>query len=132
MVKNNFKYPFDSKYILRKKNHLKKYFQQNDKNFKQIKIAILGGSTTSNIRTFLLNSEIKPFFYESDYNMFYEDAIFGNENFKNFNPDIVYIHTSIVNIKKFPKISDTHLDVQNLIDEEVNKYKQIWNSYNYY
>lgn len=134
MIKNNFEYPFDSKNILRKKSYLKKHLLQNNKNFKQIKIAILGGSTTSNIKDilelFLLNSKIKPFFYESGYNMFYEDAIFGNEKLKNFNPDIIYIHTSIVNIKKFPKISDTHLEVQNLINEEINKYKQIWNALN--
>ena len=60
-------------------------------------IAILGGSTTSEIKNvlelFLLNNGIKPDFYESEYNKYYEDALFGNDTLDKFNPVIVYIHT---------------------------------------
>jgi predicted enzyme involved in methoxymalonyl-ACP biosynthesis len=52
-------------------------------------IAILGGSTTSEIKNilelFLLKSGIRPIFYESEYNKYYEDALFGNDELDKFN-----------------------------------------------
>ena len=51
-------YPFDNEYILKKKKSLKKQLLEND-NFIEKNIAILGGSTTSDIKLilelFLLN-----------------------------------------------------------------------------
>ena len=94
-------YPFDSDYILKKKKSLKKQLIKQD-NLLEKRIAILGGSTTNDIKLvlelFLLNYGIKPIFYESEYNQFYQDAVFGNEELDHFNPDIIYIHTTNRNI----------------------------------
>ena len=74
-------YPFNSDYIIRKKKSLKKQLLA-DENTKYIgkKIAILGGETTENIKLvlelFLLNYGIRPDFYESEYNRYYEDGMF--------------------------------------------------------
>jgi len=122
-------YPFDPNYILENKRKIKKQLLEESDNFIDKKIAILGGYTTSAIKQilelFLLNNGIKADFYESEYNKFYEDAIFDNEELKNFNPDIIYVCTSIRNIIAFPKLDE---DPNTYLDNEINKYHNIWNS----
>lgn len=70
-------YPFDADFILKKKKSLKKILLENSSKYIEKKIAILGGQTTQNIKLmlelFLLNYGIKPIFYESEYNQYYED-----------------------------------------------------------
>ncbi|WP_338983464.1 hypothetical protein LDK15_01205 [Fusobacterium nucleatum] len=46
---------------------------------------------------------IKPIFYESEYNKYYEDALFSQELLE-FKPDIVYVYSTIKNIKNFPSM----------------------------
>ena len=122
-------YPFDPNYILENKRKLKKQLLEDSNSFVEKKIAILGGSTTSAIRQmmelFLLNNGIKPSFYESEYNKFYEDAMFDNEELKNFAPDIIYICTTNRNITKYP---DLNSDVDALLNNEFEKYNGIWKS----
>ena len=74
-------YPFDSDYILRKKKAIRReLLAREGVQYIEKKIAILGGSTTSDIKQilelFLLNYGIKPEFFESEYNKYYEDAVF--------------------------------------------------------
>ena len=77
-------------------------------NFIAKNIAILGGSTTSEIKNileiFLLKNGIKPKFYESEYNKYYEDALFGSNELDKFSPDIIYIHSTNQNIIKYGHI----------------------------
>jgi FkbH-like protein len=124
-------HPLDVNKILRKKKSIKKDLLLND-NFIDKNIAILGGSTTSEIKNilelFLLKIGIKPSFYESEYNKYYEDALFGNDELDKFNPDIIYIHITNKNIIKFPGTKDSSEDVDLLISSEIQKYKSIWSS----
>lgn len=124
-------YPLDVEYILRKKKSLKKQLLASNDRL-QKKIAILGGSTTSEIKNilelFLLNSGIEPVFYESDYNKYFEDALFDNEQLDKFQPDIIYIHSSIVNILNFPKPNDGEDVVNQLLNDEVERYTSIWDA----
>ena len=89
----NFEYPLDVDKILRKKKAIKRQLLLNDKLVEK-NIAILGGSTTSEIKNileiFLLNYGVKPNFYESDYNKYYEDSLFGNNELDNFIFNINY------------------------------------------
>lgn len=125
-------YPFDGEYILSKKLKLKKRLLAENTTFLEKKIAILGGSTTNNIKLilelFLLNYGIKPEFYESEYNQYYQDAVFGNEELIAFKPDFIYVFTSNRNITSYPIISDTVEQIDELIDNEMAKFKQIWTS----
>ena len=126
-----FKYKIFKEDILRKKNSIKKKLLEKDQ-FVNTNIAILGGSTTSEVKNilelFLLESGIKANFYESEYNKFYEDAVFDNEQLNSFNPNIIYLHTTNKNILKYPKISDSHENVNLLIKEEIDRFKTIWSS----
>ena len=124
-------YPFKSEVILRKKKSIKKELLLQG-NLIEKNIAILGGSTTSEIKNilelFLLNNGIKPNFYESEYNKFYEDALFGNDILDKFNPDIVYIHTTNQNIIKYPGLKDNEIEINTLLNNELERYKSIWTS----
>ena len=127
----DLEYPLGIEKILRKKKSIKKELL-NKKNLVAKNIAILGGSTTSEIKNilelFLLDSEIKPNFYESEYNKFYEDALFGNDVLDKFNPDIVYIHTTNQNIIKYPELNNNVDEIFTLINNEIEQYKSIWSS----
>ena len=122
-------YPFDPNYILQNKRKIRKTLLEDSSSFIEKKIAILGGYTTSAIRQimelFLLNNGIKASFYESEYNKFYEDAMFDNEELKAFAPDIIYVCTSNRNITKYPELKD---DADVLLKNEFEKYKGIWES----
>lgn len=124
-------YPFDSAAILRKKKTLKRLLSDGDKGQK-IKVAILGGSTTNEIKDvlelFLLKAGFTPEFYQSEYNKYYEDAVFGNETLNAFAPDIIYIHTTNVNILRFPRIADKEAEIDALLQKEIERYKAIWKS----
>ncbi|MBR8823885.1 hypothetical protein IX293_002160 [Fusobacterium necrophorum] len=122
-------YPFDWAYLNRKKKFIKRKIEENTSNFVEKKIAILGGSTTFELKLmlelFLLKEGIKPIFYESEYNKYYEEAMFSEELI-NFNPDIVYIHTTIKNIIQFPLMSNSPDEVKYLLEQEKNKLENIW------
>lgn len=94
------------------------------------KIAVLGGSTTKDIvqlmELFLLNYGIAPVFYESEYNQYFEDAMFPNPELERFAPDIIYFHTSSRNISVWPSIADSKSAVDELINAEYNKFRSMW------
>ena len=125
-------YPFDVRLILSKKKKLKRGLLNSGTNFTHIKVAVLGGSTTNDIiqilELFLLNYGLRPTFYESEYNQYYQDAVFDNPELAAFNPDIVYLHTSNRNITKYPEIGETAETVDMLLDNEVEKFVKIWSS----
>jgi FkbH-like protein len=131
----NLEYPLDTDKILRKKKSIRKELL-NKANLEAKNIAILGGSTTSEIKIilelFLLDIGIKPNFYESEYNKFYEDALFGSDVLDKFNPDIVYIHTTNKNIVEYPRLNNNIDEVFALINNEVERYKSIWSSLSKY
>ena len=124
-------YPFDVNYLMKNKKKIKKELLEKQGLIDK-KIAILGGSTTSEIKNmleiFLLNYGIKPEFYESEYNKFYEDAVFGNEELDSFNPDIIYIHTTNRNIIQFPTMYDDEKGVEEKLNSEYEKYAKVWES----
>lgn len=122
-------YPFDNDYILKKKKSIKKQLLEND-NFIEKNIAILGGSTTSDIKLilelFLLNQGIKPNFYESEYNQYYQDAMFPNPELEEFKPDIIYIHTTNRNITTYPIVGNSKEEANELLSNEYNKFSNMW------
>ena len=132
-------YPFDSEYILKKSKSIKKQLLAEDackaestKKTQRLhkKIAVLGGSTTHDIirilELFLLDVGIEPEFYESEYDQCYQDAVFGNEELDNFAPDLIYIHTSMRNIKSFPTLDMSIEQVEKSAAGEYDRYLDMW------
>lgn len=124
-------YPFDPEWILKKKKALKRELLQNtQQTFPEKKIAILGGSTTRDIRDilelFLLNYGIRPCFYESEYNQYYADGMFPNPALEEFHPDILYIHTSNRNIEQYPSLEDDRTLVTQKLQAEYERFQALW------
>lgn len=98
-------YPFNAEEVLKKKKTIRKQLLENADVSHLVckKIAILGGSTTRNLlltlELFLLNYGILPEFYESEYNQYYQEAMFPNPELEAFKPDLIYVHTSCRNIE---------------------------------
>lgn len=125
----SLQYPFDSALILRKKKALKRLLLEKAPGT-PLKVAILGGSTTHEVKEvwelFLLRAGFQPQFYQSEFNKYYEDAVFGNPELAAFSPDVVYVHTSWVNITTFPGPQHTEAEVQSLLNAEMEKLTAVW------
>ncbi len=123
-------YPFDADYILSSKKSIRRQLLGDGSSRIEKKIAVLGGSTTSIIcqiiELFLLDQGIAPKFYESEYNRYYQDAVFDNPELEEFAPDIIYVFTTTRNITSFPGIKDIPETVEALIRSEMDKYLDIW------
>lgn len=124
-------YPFDSDYIVKKKKRIKKELLAEGRTFLQKKIAVLGGSTTNDIvqilDLFLLNYGIQATFYESEYNQYYQDAMFDPEELVGFAPDLIFIHTTNRNIKNYPTLTDSPEDVDAKLAMVYQEFEMMWN-----
>ena len=123
-------YPFDSEFINKKQKSLKRQLRADGSSRITKKIAVLGGSTTHNIvqilEVFLLNHGIEPVFYESEYAMYWEDAMFGNEELNAFAPDLIFVHTTLRNIREFPALAASAQEVEAQLLAEYQKYEMMW------
>ena len=130
-------YPFDSAYLLKKRKSIKRGLLSEIEAAKSVgtkilekRIAILGGSTTHDIRDmlelFLLNNGIRPVFYESEYDQYWNDVMFDNTELVEFRPDIIFIHTSTRNIKNFPTMRNSRETVDTLLSEQFAHFEVLW------
>lgn len=133
-MSNILEYPFDCDYILSKKRSIKKELLKEIAETKKAtikkKIAILGGSTTSDIKKclelFLLKEGIESEFYESEYNQYFQDAMFPNSELQQFNPDLIYIHTSNRNISDYPSMGDSREMVDEKLETVYKHFEIMW------
>lgn len=124
-------YPFDGKFIRKNRKKLKRQLLADGSQRIKKKIAVLGGSTADDVvfalELFLLNSGIEPEFYVSEYNKFYEDAVFGSPELDSFAPDIIYIHTTSRNLTMLPdNTSETPENIQERLEAQFDLFKQMW------
>ena len=121
--------PFPSG-LLSKRKKLRRELLAPGRDFLDKKIAILGGSTTHDVKDalelFLLDAGIRPAFYESEYNQYWQDAMFPNPELEAFAPDLIYIHTSCRNIARWPALSDAPEAVDALLEEEMERFSAMW------
>jgi FkbH-like protein len=97
-----------------------------------IRIAVLGGTTTSELvnllELILLAHGFDPVFYQSEYNRFFEDAVLEPDKLQAFQPDLVYVHTHYKNIRNLPKISDGESAFQASLEAELDRFGAVWSS----
>ncbi|GAB0057780.1 hypothetical protein SIID45300_02112 [Candidatus Magnetaquicoccaceae bacterium FCR-1] len=130
MLTESLDYPFDIKTILRKRKAIcQDLLQQPD--LRNIRIALLGGSTTAEIRgileLFLLKSGFKPTFFESEYGKYFEDVVIDDTSLRAFKPDVAFIHTTNVNLLFSPKVFDSEERIADSLHKEMARYQAIWN-----
>ena len=122
-------YPVDVPRFLRKRRLLKQALQRRKPGVRT-RIAILGGSTTAEVKAslevFLLNQSLEPQFYESEYGRFAEDALFRNPELDAFQPRIAYIHTTWKNIRSFPALGADSAAFEAAVEEEMSRFRAIW------
>jgi FkbH-like protein len=127
-------YPSIDNDIVVNKKELKNDILSRECDRKKIKIAILGGSTTAEIKNiielYLLDNGIEPLFYESDYNQYYLDVISEKKQLIEFSPEIIYIHTSFVNIEEFPDINDSIETSETILIREYKRFEILWQKIN--
>lgn len=122
-------YPFDCAEITKKQKSLKRQLKADGTKRIEKKIAVLGGSTTNAIvdqlELFLLWQGIQPEFYQSEYNQYWQDAMFGQE-LREFKPDFVFIHTSNRNISAYPEMGMKAEEVADLAAGELERFTSMW------
>lgn len=122
--------PFDGQTIIGRKLKFKRQLLSDGSSRIKKHIAVLGGSTTNDIKLclelFLLNYGIEPVFYESEYNQYYQDAMFPPDELMYFKPDIIYIHTTNRNITFYPTFSDDKDTVDRMLKGEYDKFTGMW------
>ena len=125
-------YPFDAGGIIRRRKALRKALLAENTARVRKKIAVLGGSTTSDIvkilELFLLDAGIEPEFYESEYAQYYQDALFPPEALLAFAPDLIFVHTTSRNITHWPELADPPEAVEEKLGAELEKFRAVWAS----
>lgn len=125
-------YPFDPEYIISNRRKIRRELLADGTQRVKKRVALLGGTTTGILKPvlelFLLNFGVEPEFYESEYNRFWQDAMFGSPELDGFRPEIVYIHTSNRNISSYPKMTDSAEDVKAMLDSEISRYREMWDA----
>lgn len=115
--------------IVRKRHALKKELLQKP-NLTPTRIAVLGGSTTVEVKNmlevFLLAHGVRPTFYESGYNRYSDDVLFENPELWEFKPDIVFIHTTWQNVLESPELLENPLEIENRVQRELTRFEAIW------
>ena len=125
-----FTYPLNGAEILKKKRAFKlKLLSDGSFRIKK-RIAVLGGSTVSEIvnilELFLLDNGIEPVFYVSEYNQYWHDAMSAPYKLKVFKPDIIFIHTTNRNVQRYPLPSSTPDELEGLISEQYGHFSVMW------
>lgn len=122
-------YPYDWREVIRNKIKYKKQLLSEKCDFLKKRIAILSGSTVGELKDvlelFLLNQGIEPEFYEGSYGRFFEDAVFENPSLDKFQPDLIYIHTSVKNID-FPRVKTSESEVESFLEQTISRFEKIW------
>ena len=124
-------YLFDPAEISEKRRRLKRELLADGTKRIKKKIAVLGGSTTNDIvsalEIFLLREGIEPSFYQSEYNRFWQDAMFENAELREFAPDVIYVHTSYRNIAAFlPSPTESEEEISESLTERFGYYSKMW------
>lgn len=128
-MRTKISYPQDVAYLLRKKRSIRRELLTKG-DLVEKRIAILGGSTTNEVQdileVLLLNEGIKPLFYQSDYNRYYEEVMFDNARLREFCPDLVYIFTTNANVLQYPQVSSSDEEIDVLVSTTLARFTDLW------
>jgi FkbH-like protein len=120
-----------STFLLQKRRGLRRELLQQP-GLADLRIAVLGGTTTNEIvdllELLLLCEGFRPEFYQSDYGRYYEEAVLSPEALVAFKPDLVYVHTSCMNLRALPPLSASAAELEQAVSAEMARYLAIWGS----
>jgi FkbH-like protein len=129
MTLPSLNYPFDVDEILRRRKALRAELSRGT-GLKDLRIAILGGSTTHEVRSiaelFLLKAGFRPVFLESEYGKYFEDVVVDDAALRAFRPEVAYIHTNWRNLVHAPRVLDADEQVERCLQSELARYEAMW------
>jgi FkbH-like protein len=121
--------PLDAAHLLRKKNSIRRELLLQP-GLTPKRIAVLGGSTTAEVvdqlEIFLLLHGINATFYQSEYGQYYEDALFPRQELVDFKPELIYVHTTSVNVQAYPAMRDDRDAVLSLLENQLDRFRAVW------
>ena len=122
-------YPFDGEALLRKKRALRRELAAQP-GLVEKKVAIVSGTTVGEVKNmlelFLLNSGIRPTFWEGPYGLYYESIAFDDGSLAAFAPDVIYIHTSVHNLQNLPVPADSAAAAEEKFAAEAARWQGLW------
>lgn len=122
-------YPFDGEALLRKKRALRRELAAQP-GLVEKKVAIVSGTTVGEVKNmlelFLLNSGIRPAFWEGPYGLYYESIAFDDGSLAAFAPDVIYIHTSVHNLQNLPCPADSAGAAEEKFAAEAARWQGLW------
>ncbi len=117
--------------IFSKRRSLKRRLAARD-HLHPVRIAVLGGSTTNELvdllELWLLDSGFAPVFYQSEYGRFEVEALHDSHKLVEFRPEVVYIHTSYLNLQGLAPLHAADVELEGCVTRELNRYQQIWSA----
>ena len=121
--------PLDAAWLLRKKKSLRQDLL-NQAGLLEKRIAVLAGSTSAEVvdqlELALLLRGIRPVFFRGEYGQYYQEALAPSPALRDFRPDLVYLHTSAVNIQRYPQLTDSPDQIDSLLQQQVAHFQQVW------
>lgn len=124
-------YPFDGALVLQKKRALKKELLCAEGLIDK-KVAIMSGCTVGEFKNmlelFLLKGGIRPQFHEGGYALFYENVVFDDGTLAGFAPDVLYIHTSVRNVRAWPAPGMDTAEADELLNTELARFTAVWDA----
>ena len=122
-------YPFDGEALLRKKRALRRELAAQP-GLVEKKVAIVSGTTVGEVKNmlelFLMNSGIRPTFWEGPYGLYYESIAFDDGSLAAFAPDVIYIHTSVHNLQNLPVPADSAAAAEEKFAAEAARWQGLW------
>lgn len=118
-----FNTPDEQEELFRKHKKLTRSYQEDRGSFPAMKLAILTGVTVHPLKdiieAMLLDSGFNPTIFEGGYNAYEFESRFSEELVE-FQPDTVYVHTTIDNLVLRPEIAADDAAAQSLVERHVS------------
>ena len=116
--------PAEQDELFRKHKKLTRGYGSDRATFPKMKVAILSGVTVHPLKdileTLILDGGFQPEFFEGDYNAFAFEARFSEELIQ-FEPEFVYLHTTIDNVVGKPSIASSESEATALVENFVEE-----------
>jgi FkbH-like protein len=101
---------------------------------KPVRLAILGGPTTTQLRqfidVFLASEGIAALIYEGDYGLFRQEILAPGSGLDSFQPQIIFLANGARDVTRFPSIDMDEEAVAQLAAEELDDWSLLWQTAN--
>jgi FkbH-like protein len=118
-----------AEFLLTKRKRLRRELLET-KGLKEVRIAMLSGSTPNEVADFLelllLADGFRPEFHHPDFGRYYEEAVLTPEALVAFRPDIVHVHTGYLNIRNFPPAGASSDQLGAAVAAEAQRLRDVW------